>query len=225
MTAGIEGSDGYASAAMRQPEQLIRPPQQRRSQESLERVLQAGFELLKERGFEGFTLQEVSARADVSIGSIYARVPSREALIRAVYERATAWTDEQAEPLTQAAHRPGASDRERVEALVAEVANQLLTRGDVMRVFMRQAPLEPWIFERGRTKSQATSRVFADAILEHREAIRHERPELAVDVAWRMVYCATARRITHGPTFESELAVSDEELVRELSRAVADYLL
>jgi hypothetical protein len=40
-----------------------------------------------------------------------------------------------------------------------------------------------------------------------------------------MVYCATARRITHGPTFESELAVSDEELVRELSRAVADYLL
>jgi hypothetical protein len=38
------------------PEPLIRPPLQRRSQESLERVLTAGFELLKEEGFEGFTL-------------------------------------------------------------------------------------------------------------------------------------------------------------------------
>ncbi len=80
---------------MSQSEPLIRPPQQRRSQESLERVLQAGFELLQERGFDGFTLQEVSARANVSIGSIYARVPSRESLIKAVYERAMVWTEEQ----------------------------------------------------------------------------------------------------------------------------------
>jgi AcrR family transcriptional regulator len=90
-----------------QPGPLIRPPQQRRSQESLERVLQAGFELLRERGFEGFAVQEVSQRANVSIGSIYARAPSREALIQAVYERATLWTDEQAGSLEQAAHRPG----------------------------------------------------------------------------------------------------------------------
>src|SRR5579884_2689085 len=68
-------------------EPLIRPPLQRRSQESLERVLQAGLDLLVEEGFEGFTLQEVSRRAGVSIGSIYARVPSREALILALHGR------------------------------------------------------------------------------------------------------------------------------------------
>ena len=44
-------------------EPLIRPPQQRRSQESLERLLQAGFEVLQERGCDGFTLHEVSANA------------------------------------------------------------------------------------------------------------------------------------------------------------------
>jgi AcrR family transcriptional regulator len=60
-------------------ESVIRPPLQRRSQESLERVLAAGLEVLIDVGFEGFTLQEVSRRAGVSIGSIYARVPSREA--------------------------------------------------------------------------------------------------------------------------------------------------
>jgi hypothetical protein len=40
-----------------------------------------------------------------------------------------------------------------------------------------------------------------------------------------MVYCTIARRITHGPKFESSRQVSDKKLVRELSRAVADYLL
>jgi AcrR family transcriptional regulator len=205
-------------------EPLIRPPQQRRSQESLERVLQAGFELLRERGFEGFTLQEVSQRANVSIGSIYARVPSREALIMAVYERAMLWTEEQAGPLEQAAHRPGTT-REQIEAIAAEAASQVLTHGDVLRVFMRQAPLEPWIMERAAVKSQATCEVFTGAVLEHRDEIRHDDPELAADIAWRLVYNTTARRITHGPTFESERQVSDEQLAHELARAVTDYLL
>ena len=62
---------------MSTPEPLIRPPLQRRSQESLERVLQAGFELLKEEGFEGFTLQTVSRRAGVSMGSIYCTIARR----------------------------------------------------------------------------------------------------------------------------------------------------
>lgn len=209
---------------MSQPEPLIRPPQQRRSQESLERVLQAGFELLQERGFEGFTLQEVSARANVSIGSIYARVPSREALIQAVYERAMLWTQEQAEPLEQAAHRPGTT-REQIEAIVIEMGRQTLAHGDVLRVFMRQAPLEPWIMERAAVKSQATCAVFTRAILEHRDEIRHPDPELAVDVAWRVVYNTTARRITHGSSFESGRPLADERLVAELAQVVADYLL
>ncbi|HEX3615321.1 MAG TPA: TetR/AcrR family transcriptional regulator [Solirubrobacteraceae bacterium] len=203
---------------------LIRPPLQRRSQESLERVLQAGFELLQERGFEGFTLQEVSQRANVSIGSIYARVPSREALIMAVYERAMLWTEEQAGPLERAAHRPGTT-REQIEAIATEAATQVLTHDDVLRVFMRQAPLEPWIMERAAVKSQATCQVFTHAILEHREEIRHDDPELAADIAWRLVYNTTARRITHGPAFESEHPVGDQVLARELARAVADYLL
>src|SRR3954469_16924408 len=74
-------------AAVPEPE-AIRPPLQNRSRESLERVLEAGQKLLEEEGWEGFTVQEVSRRAKVSIGSIYARAPSKDALILAVYDRA-----------------------------------------------------------------------------------------------------------------------------------------
>jgi AcrR family transcriptional regulator len=207
------------------PEPLIRPPLQRRSQESLERVLLAGLEVLQEYGFEGFTLQEVSRRAGVSIGSIYARVASREALIMAIYEQAMAWTEEQQPLIERAAAAADLSPRERIEGIVAEMANSMLAHADILRVFMRQAPLNADIWQRGAEKSHETARAFARAILDHRDHIRHPEPEVATDVAFRIVYCTITRRITHGPKFESSRQVSDKKLVRELSRAVADYLL
>lgn len=208
---------------MSTPEPLIRPPLQRRSQESLERVLTAGFELLKEDGFEGFTLQAVSKRAGVSIGSIYARVPSREALIMAIYERVMVWTEE--DQLSPSSAREGLAPRERIEMLVSELANQMLTHGSDLRVFMRQAAVNPDIWARGSEKSQATAEQFRRAVLEHPGDVGHADPELAIDVAFRMMYCTIARRITHGPYFESAREVSDEQLVAELARAIADYLV
>jgi hypothetical protein len=45
--------------------------------------------------------------------------------------------------------------------------------------------------------------------------MKHPDPELAVDVAFRMVYCTIARRITHGSQFEPAREVSDADLVRD----------
>lgn len=208
---------------MSTPEPLIRPPLQRRSQESLERVLQAGFEVLKEEGFEGFTLQAISKRAGVSIGSIYARVPSREALIMAIYERVMASTEE--DQISPSSAREGLSPRERIEMLVSELAGQMLTHESDLRVFMRQAAVNPDIWRRAAEKSQATAEVFRRAVLEHPADVSHPDPDLAIDVAFRMMDCTVARRLTHGPAFESAREVSDDVLVAELARAIADYLL
>lgn len=207
-------------------EPLIRPPLQRRSQESLERLLRAGLDVVQEQGVDGLTLQEVSRRAGVSIGSIYARVPSREALIMAIYEYAMGWTEEERRrQLQRARSLDGLSPRERIQRIVVLEANALLAHADTLRVFMRAAPSNPTIWQRGAEKSQIDADAFRTAILTHRDDVRHPDPELAIDVAWRMVYCTLVRRITHGPRFESERPVSDAKLVRELARAAADYLV
>lgn len=207
------------------PEPLIRPPLQRRSQESLERVLQAGLEVLMEEGTDGFTLQEVSKRAGVSIGSIYARVPSREALILALHARAMEMLMEQERRFEDDSGLEGLSPRELVERLVTDMANIMLGNRRLLLPFMRQAPTFPEIWERGAESSQATGALWEAALLRHRDVMKHPDAELAIDVAYRMVYCTIARRITHGPTFESTREIPDEEFVRELARAVADYLL
>lgn len=188
-------------------------------------MLEAGLAILKESGFEGFTLQEVSRRAGVSVGAIYSRAPSREALILAIHERAMADLDVKEDQLRSDSSRAGLSPRELVELLVSDLANVMLGEAEMLRVFMRQAPFNNEIWRHGSASATDASRIFSESLLAHRDKLGHPDPELAVDVAFRMVFCTISRRITHGDTFESARRISDEQLVAELSLAVADYLL
>jgi AcrR family transcriptional regulator len=204
-------------------EPTIRPPVQRRSRASLERVLRAGFEVLRDRGVPGFTVNEVSRRSGVSVGAIYGRVPSRDALIVAIYEHAMG--EMAANTGLERAFQEHATARENVEAVVVSTAEGMLAHREVLRVFMREAPAYAAIWERGAERSQAAAEQFARVLLRQRREFRHPDPELAVDVAWRMLYCTIARRIIYGPVFESARVVDDENLIRELARAIAGYLV
>jgi len=188
-------------------------------------VLQAGAELLLEVGYEGFTLQEVSKRSGVSIGSIYARAPSKEALILAIYDREMTKVSEANERLRETAQLEGLRGRELIIALVELMARSTLEHADILRVFMYRALVDEEIWKRGSDRSSMLSSAFEEALLEHREELNHPDPELAIDVAFRFVYNTLVRRVTHGNTFESQRPLSDEDLIRELGEAAADYLL
>lgn len=62
-------------------------PVQRRSRESLERVLAAAESLLAARLFEQVTIADVARRARVAVGSIYLRFPGKDALLPALFQR------------------------------------------------------------------------------------------------------------------------------------------
>jgi AcrR family transcriptional regulator len=66
---------------------LVHAPQQSRSQDTQEKVLQALEELLGERFFEQITIRDLAARAGVSSGTIYRRFKDKEALLPVLYER------------------------------------------------------------------------------------------------------------------------------------------
>jgi len=188
-------------------------------------VLTAGAELLQEVGYDGFTLQEVSKRAGVSIGSIYARAPSKEALILAIYDREMARVSAANEKLRETAQLEGLMGRELIMALVDLMARSTLEHADILRVFMYRAIVDPEIWRRGSDRSTALSQAFEAALLEHKDEFSHPEPELAIDVAFRLVYNTLVRRVTHGDNFESQRPLSDEDLIRELGEAAADYLL
>lgn len=65
----------------------VKPPRQVRSQQTLERLLDAAEELILEKGPEGASVSGVAKRAKSSVGAFYARFEDKDALLRSVYDR------------------------------------------------------------------------------------------------------------------------------------------
>ena len=65
-------------------------PQQIRSQRRVEKMLAAAIEVFREVGFETATTNEISARAEVSIGSLYQFYPNKSAILNALGTRCIA---------------------------------------------------------------------------------------------------------------------------------------
>src|SRR5581483_4676904 len=176
----------------------IRPPQQKRSRASLERVLAAGTQLLEEEGWEAFTLAEVSRRAGVSIGSIYARMPSKDALFRAIQEHSL--------------------------QMIAELAATFEADARIVSVIMHRGAVDDAVAGRSSERLRALGDRFRALLLTRREEFVHGEPELAADVAFRTAYGTLARQIMYGPTFESPNAIPWDRLVGEHGDACGTYL-
>jgi AcrR family transcriptional regulator len=207
---------------MEAPQSGVRAPQQKRSRDSLERVLRAAEKLLEKNGYDGFTIAEVSRRARLSVGSVYGRFESKDALIYAVHRR---MIDRQAEAFAAGAPAAPAGDlAAAVTSGVQRLADAMDSQRDLLRVFMHLAPVDVKIAEGASEVSRAVGRDFTAAVLAHRDEIKHPLPERAVDVAYRIPYDVLARRIMYGPTFESELTIAWDDLVDEVAQAAIAYL-
>ena len=65
----------------------LRPTMQRRSQRSLERIVEALDALIEEKTFEEITVTEVCKRAGVAVGTFYDRVGNKDALLEHLRRR------------------------------------------------------------------------------------------------------------------------------------------
>ncbi|MCM2472922.1 TetR/AcrR family transcriptional regulator [Rhizobium sp. CG5] len=68
---------------------LRKKPQQERSIQRLDTMLQAAAELLVEQGIINFKMTDLAARAKVPIGSLYQFFPEKAAVVRALFDRRT----------------------------------------------------------------------------------------------------------------------------------------
>jgi AcrR family transcriptional regulator len=202
----------------------VQPPQQERSRASFERVLQAATSLLEEEGFDGFTLAEVSKRANVSIGSIYARVKSKDDLFYVIQDRYMTRTEDRPR-----LRDPGAWDHlsapEVVVELVREFGEVIHENDRLLRVFMHRGIVDPSVAARSSASVSRFHDQFEAILITRRGEIDHKDPALAIDVAFRMAWGTLARQIMYGPTFESRRVIAWDTLVAELGSACAAYLL
>jgi AcrR family transcriptional regulator len=201
----------------------VRPPRQRRSRESYERVLDATHALLERNGFDGLTIQEVAMRSGVSVGAIYERFGNKETLLRTAHARLM----ESMAAATDAAFAtaPSPDIAAGIADSVVGVARIMDENRGVLRAFMHLGAVDEVISARGSEASIALSNTFKRALMPFAAEFGHPHPQVALDVAFRMTYSTLARQVMYGSVFESDRRLSWKRLVDELGAACAAYLI
>lgn len=201
-----------------------RAPQQGRSRASYERMLAAARTLLIERGNDEFALTDVAKLGKVSIGSIYCRFDSKDALLTAVQHQALEEMTVEQVAIVSRAHETAADLRDLVKRLVEGLAESLKTHAPILRPIMLRAAAEPATSEQGKASYGRVAEAVHAALLSHRDEIRHPDPERAAASAFRIMYAAIARYLGFGAVAESAGEGDWADLKTDLAHMCAAFL-
>jgi AcrR family transcriptional regulator len=202
----------------------FKPPRQRRSHESLERILDAAESLIRERGFDAMTIAEVVQLSGSSVGSIYARFNNKIGLLQAVQVRYHARVQNDIFAAFSGNHPDNESLDEAVGRIVAVLCRHVLNEPELFRAFVLQAVFDPVVRTQGeRTNSQRRDKI-VDVLLAHRGEIRHGDPDRAARWFYTACMAMLRERVTFGAGAELSGGFSDDDLVAEMTRMVTNYL-
>lgn len=206
------------------PLRWIKPPQQARSKKTLERVLDAAEDVIRERGVAGLTVSEVVRRAGSSVGAFYARFADKEGLLATLHER----TCDEALATAALALDPGRWQAADIASIIEEVvrftATQCEERHGLMLAFLALAASDVSYARRRAVLEGKIGALLGHLLHERASEIAHPDPRLAADVTVRMVLATLesdtlARRIS-----STEPAPKDEVLASQVAQAVVAYL-
>jgi len=201
------------------------PAQQRRSQATTERLLQAAEDILREGGADAATLRAIADRAGVSLAIVYRRFPDKDAVLRAVYTRFF-------ERVVAANARGLASQRLRratlthvAAALIAGIADGYRLHRSLLRALVLYARSHPDTeFRRRAAALNAGTYAEMRRILQaHSSEIAHPEPEVAVPFAISAVASLLQERILFSDV-PARPALSHAELIGEATRMFLAYL-
>jgi AcrR family transcriptional regulator len=197
-------------------------PKQQRSRDSFAKVRAAVLQLLHERGTGQFALAEVSARAEVSIGSIYGRVSSKAELLRVVQNQEFDRLDVETEERVGAAGVGAASFARATADIVTVYAEILRENRDLLSPFFLLGVEDPEILDRGRRSGDAGQAVFLRALLAAAEEHGVDLPRDRADWAFELFYSLCVRYLGLGVTATASPhdAYAWPDLLERLSRTV-----
>ena len=205
-------------------ENVSRKPLQGRSKASLERMLITARDLMLERGDEDFTLQDVSQRGNVSIGSIYLRFESKENLVRAVIANFLDSLAEEENAMFNSIIAESTSLGTFVPAYVRAYAEVLRRNAPLLRLSMRRAASDPLVQGPGKERAFAAAAAGTGAMLAFRQEFGGQDHQTKASAAFQIIYATLARELNLGIQGEAANNYDWELLKRELARMVLAYL-
>ena len=188
-------------------------PRQRRSEATVEAILEAAARLLESRGYAGATTNRIAEAAGVSVGSLYQYFPSKEAILAALVERHVAEVLAALQPLL--APSRGVAFRSAARAAVTLVCEAHARHPPFQRVLHAELPRTgrlPLVRE-AESRLAAAVRALVSA---HRAELRVRNLDLAGFVLVHLVEGLAHAALAHRPDLLRD---------RRFQRAIVDAVL
>lgn len=203
---------------------LAHAASQDRSRDTEERIAVAARDLLRTRSIADVKMADIAARAGVSVGGLYARFPSKEAL--AVY-----LADKR---VFEELSRQTAAAVDEHDATIADIVRRYLTTAASLYRRNRSLLRAVYVATRTGTDESLRARVrqfnstlherLRAAILARRKDIRHPQPETAVNLAILSMMATLREVVLFGQPVSDLARLREAELVEELTRQFLAYV-
>jgi len=215
------------SDSSKAPHPLIRwihPPRQGRSQQTLDRLLDAAEELLMTRGFDEITVPKIVNRAQSSVGAFYARLKDKDGLLHALHQRTCDDAYATMEKGLDPADWEGADIAEIIEVFIASVVELNRQRPGLLLAVFDRSRVDAEMRNRHEALRRYIGNRLTNLLLARSEEIRHPDLGAACDFAIRQIYAVTRTEIYGlGGVFGGD-PLPEDHVVRELTRSVLAYL-
>jgi AcrR family transcriptional regulator len=194
-------------------------------EESLERLLAAAEDQLREEALDLFTIDRVLERAGVSVGTFYRIFSGKQALLSAVQDRLRA----RMEPAILEALETETHARESLEEAVDHafgvVIDNVWEERQLYRAFMMLSALDPVLRQKFRQINLERRDALKAVLEKHKAEIAHPDPDIAIEEAYHM-YLSTmhGRLVFLGPGIGPIYGLSDELLFGRLRLSIRSYL-
>jgi AcrR family transcriptional regulator len=209
---------------MAETESKYRVPRQKRSRESLERLLDAAEEQIRAEGSDSLTVASVLHRAGLSVGAFYTRFPDKTALLHLLQDR----FHERLEPLIHAEllEEPSSPETlaEAVNRTIGILVRRVSEERELSRAFMMNSVFDQVLRERGERVNRERREVLIRVLMKHRDEIGHPDPVLAISMAYGMYAAVLRGRMVFGQEHELYYGIESETIFSELRRALYLYL-
>ena len=202
-----------------------KPIYRKPAHETLEKMLVAAEEQLREGGLDAFTVQNVLRRTGLSVGGFYSRFPDKTALLYEIQKRVHERAD--AKILADIGEATGTTKslEEAVEIGFDSLIRHVLGEREIFRALMMTTVFEPVLKERAEQYNQKRRQALHALLAPHLQEIRHADPERAIDSAYA-VYSSTMRgRLTYySAPDDAQFGVTEDVLLKDLKQSLALFL-
>ncbi|HEY6219230.1 MAG TPA: TetR/AcrR family transcriptional regulator [Gemmatimonadaceae bacterium] len=202
---------------------FYRPPQQVRSRETLDRILDAAEQVLEEKAFGEATLAEIMERAGVTVGAFYRRFPDKDALLHHLDERFFADMHRRAEQVLDPARWEGAPVAGFLREFTSQAVEVYSTRRGLLRSLFLRARTDKVLQQSALKVNTHFIERLQTVLLPHRAEMDHPDPARAIELGFMMVVGALRELVVFGeiwPAPPEDMAA----LPVEIARMFAGYL-